>query len=112
MTTASPTKLRDGSWGARVPGTAREGESILIRTRAGKEWEATISSVIWTGPDRDGGTVTLCSTTDGERERCRPRSPQRGGSGRSRRGTWTGCPCGSVEEYERSGDCQSCRHDR
>ena len=29
-----------------------------------------------------------------------------------RRGTWTGCSCGSVEEYERDGDCFSCRHDR
>lgn len=29
-----------------------------------------------------------------------------------RRGTWTGCSCGSVEEYERDSDCASCRHDR
>lgn len=29
-----------------------------------------------------------------------------------RRGTWTGCSCGSVEEYARPGDCYSCRHDR
>lgn len=28
------------------------------------------------------------------------------------RGTWTGCSCGSVEEYERPGDCFTCRHDR
>lgn len=28
------------------------------------------------------------------------------------RGTWTGCRCGSVEEYERANDCASCRHDR
>lgn len=28
------------------------------------------------------------------------------------RGTWTGCSCGSVEEYERNSDCGSCRHDR
>ena len=29
-----------------------------------------------------------------------------------RRGTWTGCRCGSVEEYARAGDCSSCAHDR
>jgi hypothetical protein len=29
-----------------------------------------------------------------------------------RRGTWTGCQCGSVEEYERPNDCFTCRHDR
>lgn len=28
------------------------------------------------------------------------------------RGTWTGCKCGSVVEYERPSDCASCRHDR
>lgn len=31
-------------------------------------------------------------------------------SGRSR-GSWTGCSCGSVEEYSRDSDCRSCRHD-
>jgi hypothetical protein len=29
-----------------------------------------------------------------------------------KRGTWTGCSCGSVEEYERDSDCSSCQHDR
>ena len=111
MTTGRPAKLRDGSWGARVPGTSRPGERIRIRIRTsgGKEWEATVARVLWSGPDRYGaGTVSVCSMISD----ARPLSPQRGGSGRSRRGTWTGCSCGSVEEYERPGDCRSCRHDR
>jgi len=29
-----------------------------------------------------------------------------------RRGTWTGCSCGSVEEYARERDCWTCQHDR
>lgn len=29
-----------------------------------------------------------------------------------RRGTWTGCSCGSVEEFAKASDCWSCRHDR
>lgn len=29
-----------------------------------------------------------------------------------KRGTWTGCSCGSVEEYARANDCSSCQHDR
>lgn len=49
---------------------------------------------------------TSCAPT------ARPVSPQRRGSGRRARGTWTGCACGSVEEYARPGDCSSCRHDR
>lgn len=31
---------------------------------------------------------------------------------RRSRGTWTGCSCGSVEEYDRPSDCWSCRFDR
>jgi hypothetical protein len=26
-----------------------------------------------------------------------------------RRGTWTGCSCGSVEEYSKASDCRTCR---
>lgn len=35
---------------------------------------------------------------------------RRGGSSR-RRGTWTGCRCGSVEEYSKDSDCWTCKHD-
>lgn len=31
---------------------------------------------------------------------------------RRSRGTWTGCSCGSVEEYEKASDCFSCKRDR
>jgi len=38
---------------------------------------------------------------------------QPGGRSRPRsRGTWTGCSCGSVEEFEKPSDCFSCQHDR
>ena len=30
--------------------------------------------------------------------------------GRSR-GTWTGCSCGSVQEYTKASDCWTCKHD-
>lgn len=103
-TTASPAKLKNGSWGARVPGRASEGDTITIKTRAGKRWDATISRVLWTGADRRSGeTVSLVATES-----------RSSGSARSnrRQTTWTGCSCGSVEEYERDGDCDSCRYDR
>jgi hypothetical protein len=98
--TASPAKLRDGSWGARVQGAAKSGDTVTIRASSGKAWDARIAKVLWTG---DG--VSLCSTT----------SLDRGTSSRSSgrgRGTWTGCSCGSVEEFGKRSDCESCRFDR
>ena len=56
---ASPTKLRDGSWGATVKGPATVGETIKITTKAGKSWEAKISKVVWTG-----NGVTIVATGD------------------------------------------------
>ena len=101
---ASPIKLRNGSWGAKArSASVQAGDTVEITTKAGKSWTATVTKVVWTG---DG--VAICATESNDR----PRSPQRGGSGRSRRGTWTGCSCGSVEEYERDSDCRSCQHDR
>lgn len=97
MTTATPTKLRSGDWGARVHGPAAQGDTIEITTRAGKTWHATVSRVLWSG---DGVSIV-------ETQQNRPRSRRNMGLG-----TWTGCSCGSVEEYEKSGDCASCTHDR
>lgn len=54
MTQASPTKLRDGSWGATVKGSVTPGEQITITARSGKSWTARVSRVIWRG---DGMTI-------------------------------------------------------
>ena len=97
--TGRPTKLRDGTWGATVEGTAQVGSAVLITTSSGKSWTAEVTRVVWTG---SGRTIVATRSLD------RPVT-----SGRTRgRGTWTGCRCGSVEEYERDGDCRSCQHDR
>jgi hypothetical protein len=61
-TPATPAKLRDGSWGARVQGAAAVGDVVTITTRAGKTWDARVTSVIWTG---DG--VALCATASLDR---------------------------------------------
>jgi len=58
MTIARPKKLRSGDWGAIVDGRIREGESVRIRTRAGKEWTAYVSKVVWTD-----GSVTIFATS-------------------------------------------------
>lgn len=49
ITKATPAKLRNGNWGARVSGSVREGDSIEITTKAGKSWMATVAKVVWSG---------------------------------------------------------------
>lgn len=58
ITTATPTKLRNGDWGARVNSDQiREGDTVEITTRAGKTWTAAIVKVLWSG---DGKAI--CAT--------------------------------------------------
>jgi hypothetical protein len=47
--TGTPVKLRDGTWGARVQGAAKVGDTVTITTRSGKSWTATVRRVLWTG---------------------------------------------------------------
>lgn len=104
---ATYTKLRDGSWGLRVTGpTPTTNQKVTVVKRDGTRKTEHIAAILWSS---DG--VHLCSISQCFSSQ-RPLSPQRGGSGRGVRGTWTGCSCGSVEEYERRSDCSSCRHDR
>ena len=98
MTNASPTKLRSGNWGARVAGTVCTGEQIRITTRAGKSWAAVVDKIVWTG---NGVSIVATSSTDTAGATTQPRT----------RREWTGCPCGSLEDFPRSSDCWTCRHD-
>ena len=65
MTSASYTKLKDGSWGVRVPGKATDGQQITVRKKDGSTKPETIKTVLWTGKDRDGAEVSLCSLAGG-----------------------------------------------
>lgn len=96
-TPATPAKLRDGTWGARVQGTARRGQQITITTRRGKSWDATVQRVLWSG---DG--VTLVATASGV-------STHSHGRRRSR----CGCRCGCAGEDGRytGRECRDCRRD-
>lgn len=58
---ATPAKLRDGSWGARVKGDAKKGDEIQITTQGGKSWTAVVETVVWSG---DG--ITLVKTAKKE----------------------------------------------
>lgn len=91
---ATPTKLHSGEWGARVQGQVAKGDVVTVTTSKGKRWDAVVTHVVWKG---DG--ISIVATESNDRRR------------RSR-GTWTGCYCGSVEEYERNSDCVDCRRDR
>ena len=106
-TTASPAKLKNGSWGARVQGSVSVGDTITITTRAGKSWDARVTKVVWSGEG-----VAVCATESLDR-------PARSGStSRSYgRGRWTGCSCGSREDHhgdliDARNNCASCEHDR
>ena len=57
MANATPAKLRNGSWGARVQGRVSAGDSVQITTKAGKSWTATVSKVVWSG-----NGVSICAT--------------------------------------------------
>ncbi len=66
---ASPARLRDGSWGARVSSeTVSLGDTVTITTRSGKSWTARVVRVLWTG---DG--VAICATESDPPTRSRPR---------------------------------------
>jgi len=102
MTKATPTKLKNGSWGARVQGAVASGDTITITTKTGKSWEARVTRVLWSG---DG--IAICAT-----ESLDSGPPRRSSS----RGQRTGCSCGSREDS--AGDlipsvsnCQSCNFD-
>lgn len=73
---ASPTKLRDGNWGAKVRGHVAEGDIVRITTRAGKSWDAQVTMVVWTG---DGWTICATKSIDWTTT---PRSSRQSFSGR------------------------------
>jgi hypothetical protein len=98
-TTTTWTKLKSGEFGLRGRGLT-EGATVTVTKKDGTTSTATVGKVLWRGDDG------MCLATVAGRASS---SSGRGGRGR---GTWTGCSCGSVEEYARASDCRSCRHDR
>jgi hypothetical protein len=70
MAEATPAKLKNGTWGARVSGLVQEGDLITVRTRAGKTWDARVERVIWQG---DGVSLVSTSSTSSISSSSRPR---------------------------------------
>jgi hypothetical protein len=83
--TATPAKLRNGSWGARVQGAVAKGDAVTITAKSGKSWTATVDAVVWTD-----GQVSLVATSSLDR-------PSAGSN-------WAR----SASRRDRSGDC-NCR---
>jgi hypothetical protein len=89
---ATPTKLKNGAWGARVQGQVGIGDSVKIVTKSGKSWTATVEKVVWQG---DG--VTLCATSSAPRSSSQARNydPERfNGYGAPRGGYRKACKTG------------------
>lgn len=55
-TTATYTKLRDGSWGIRAPFPVTAGQAITVTKKSGESKTEKISRVLWSG---DG--ITFCA---------------------------------------------------
>jgi hypothetical protein len=60
-TTATPAKLRNGSWGARIEAPVKAGDTITITTRGGKSWQARVTKILWTG---DGASIVATESLD------------------------------------------------
>jgi hypothetical protein len=69
---ATYTKLRDGSWGIRVTGTAKAGDVVTVTKRSGETVNATVGRVVWSG-----NGVSLCEVAAapkrGRRAAAKPR---------------------------------------
>jgi len=51
---ASPLKLKDGTWGAKLEGPAPSvGDKITVNARNGKSWGATVTAIVWSTPEGD-----------------------------------------------------------
>ncbi len=48
---ATYAKLRDGSWGIRVQGTAGVGDEILVTRKNGNQRWVRVQEVVWAGKD-------------------------------------------------------------
>jgi len=60
---ASPAKLKDGTWGARINGqTPVVGATITVTTAGGKKWDASVAAIVWSGAG--ASIVKTCAVRD------------------------------------------------
>lgn len=111
-TTASPARLRDGSWGARIVGAApAPGAVVTIKTASGKTWDATVTAIVWSGKDtKTGEPVALCSTASEPRATSRRDPVARQAAAATRAMGRRACrECGGeIQSWCRGGICHDC----
>lgn len=71
---ATPRKLRDGTWGVQTRGIPSIGDTVTVRTRAGKTWETTVADIVWSGD-----TEAICRTRKGSASRSTESRPRNNG---------------------------------
>lgn len=95
---ASYNKLRDGSWGIKVQGSAKPGDRITVTKRDGSSKVETVDKVVWSG-----NGVAICSVIE-----TRGASSSSSGGRRNAHGNTSRAPAGTYEceecgEYVRKG---------
>lgn len=61
--TATPAKLRDGSWGIRTTCPVTPGQIVEVTSKAGKTWRSKVVDTVWTD-----GKVCLSKVTRADDE--------------------------------------------
>jgi hypothetical protein len=74
-----------------------------IKALGGVKWDRIRKG--WLVPDDRAEAARRLVDAAGKCSTGRPSYP------RCSRGTWTGCSCGSVEEFSKDSDCRQCRFD-
>lgn len=97
---ATPAKLRDGSWGARIEGAAAPGDTLTITTKAGKTWQAKVTRVVWQG---EGVALVATVSLDSAPRAAAP-------AAKRRKTGWEGIRGGRCREC--GGPIKDCSHHR
>lgn len=71
MMNATYAKLKDETWGVRVPGRAAAGDSVVVERKDGTRNNEVVSRVLWTGEDRQKAPVSLCTIMSSSSDRTR-----------------------------------------
>jgi len=102
---ATPARLRNGSWGARVHGDGaghlvQAGQAVHVTARNGREWAAVVELVLWRGQRQHVSLVATGRRLDGDdaAEAARAHNWQHWETGRDTGSNWWAC-----------GDCRGTR---
>jgi len=61
-------RLRSGAWGLSVLGAVRHGDEVIVTKRDGAQQSARVDVVLWSGENRKGEPVSICTALPRNRE--------------------------------------------